>query len=87
MTQTPPHGIKFNVPMWDGRAREVALLWRLTKRGMFAECRLWTNPQGAEIRVEAAAEFIRSEAARDPRALVDTAATWKAQFQEKGWTS
>lgn len=29
--------VAFNVPRWDGRAREVALLWRLTKRGNYAE--------------------------------------------------
>jgi hypothetical protein len=52
----------------------------------FAECRLWTNPMGAEIRVEAGGEFVRSEAGRDPIALVEAAMTWKAQFQEKGWT-
>jgi hypothetical protein len=72
--------------MWDGQAREVALLWRLSKRAMFAECRLWTNPKRAEIRVEAGGEFVRSEAGADPLALVETAMTWKAQFQEKGWT-
>jgi hypothetical protein len=79
-------GPVFNVPMWDGKPREVALLLRLTKGGSYAECHLWTNPQGAEIRVEAGGEFVRSEAGRDPVALVATAMTWKAQFQEKGWT-
>ena len=76
----------FNVPRWDGQAREVELVWRLTKRGKYASCRLWTNPQGAEVRVEAAGEFVRSEAGRDPLALVETAMTWKAQFLEKGWS-
>lgn len=75
----------FNVPMWDGQAREIAHVWRLSKRASFAECRLWTHPMRAEIRVEAAGEFVRSEAGRDPIALVDLAMTWKAQFQEKGW--
>jgi hypothetical protein len=42
---------------------------------------------GGEIRVEAGGEFVRSEAGRDPLALIDLAATWKAQFQEKGWTA
>lgn len=76
-----------NVPMWDGRAREVALLWRLTKRKQYAECRLWTNPLGAEIRVEAGGEFVRSEAGRDPLVLIELATTWRAQFREKGWTT
>lgn len=76
-----------NVPMWDGRAREVALLWRLTKRAQYAECRLWTNPLGAEIRVEVAGEFVRSEAGRDPLVLIELATAWGAQFREKGWTA
>ena len=77
----------FNVPLWDGRAREVSLVWRLQKGNRYAECRLWTHPVGAEIRVEAAGEFLRSEAGADALTLVDTAVTWKAQFQEKGWTA
>lgn len=75
------------VPKWDGQAREVALVWRLTKGRKHAECRLWTNPIGAEIRVEAGGEFVRSEAGRDPLALIELAMTWSAQFQEKGWTA
>jgi len=77
----------FNVPKWDGRAREVVLVWRLTKGKKIAECRLWTNPQGAEVRVEAGGEFVRSEAGRDPITLVETATTWKRNFAEKGWTT
>jgi hypothetical protein len=75
----------FNVPTWDGQARDVALVWRLTKGTKFAECRLWTNPRGAEIRVEAAGEFVRSEAGRDTLALIEMAETWKRRFAEKGW--
>jgi hypothetical protein len=50
------------------------------------ECHLWTHPKRAEVCVEAAGEFIRSEAGADPLALVELAMIWKAQFQEKGWT-
>jgi hypothetical protein len=75
----------FNVPTWDGQARDVALVWRLTKGRKHAECRLWTNPLRAEIRVEVAGEFVRSEAGSDPIVLIELAMTWKAQFQEKGW--
>lgn len=80
-----PRDSTFNLPAWDGQARAVSLVWRLSKRGNYAKCRLWTNPLGAEIRVEAAGEFVRSEAGRDPLVLVETAMTWKVQFQEKGW--
>ena len=64
----------------------MSLVWCLTKGRKLAECRLWTNPQGAEVRVEAAGEFPRSEAGADPFALEERVLTWKAQFQEKGWS-
>jgi hypothetical protein len=75
----------FNVPRWDGQRRDVADVWRLTKAGRHAECRLVTHPIGAEIRLEADGEFMRSEAKADPLALVDIAMMWKRQFEEKGW--
>jgi hypothetical protein len=59
----------------------------LTKGEKRARCALWTHPIGAELRVEAAGEFVRSEAGRDVLALVELATTWKSQFQEKGWTA
>jgi hypothetical protein len=37
------------------------------------------------LRVQAGGEFVRSAAGRDPLALVEMAASWKGQFQEKGW--
>jgi hypothetical protein len=74
-----------NVPSWDGQARAVSFVWRLTKGARHAECRLWTHPVGAELRVDVGGELLRSEAGREPLALLDTAATWKAQFQKKGW--
>lgn len=58
---------------------------RLSRRGHYAECRLWTHPKRAAIRVEAAGEFARSEAGADAIALIEIATAWKAQFQEKGW--
>jgi hypothetical protein len=77
----------FNVPMWDGQQRDVALVWRLSKQGRHAECRLVTHPFGAEIRVEASGDFIRSQAGADPLALVELAMTWRRQFEEKGWNA
>jgi hypothetical protein len=46
---------------------------------------LWTHPLKAEIRVEAAGEFVRSQAGADVLALIEIAEIWKAQFHEKGW--
>ena len=74
----------FNVLKFDGKPREVALVWTLSKRGRHAECRLWTHPKGAEIRVEAAGEFVRSEAGGDALALIELSTEWKAQFEAKG---
>jgi hypothetical protein len=39
----------------------------------------------AEIRVEAAGEFVRSQAGADVLALIETATAWKTPFEEKGW--
>jgi hypothetical protein len=75
----------FHVPAWEaGPPRAVAFVWRLRKGTKYAECRLWTHPKRAEIRVESGGEFIRSEAGHDPLALVERAMEWKTQFQEKG---
>jgi hypothetical protein len=63
----------------------VAFVWRLTKGTKHATCELWTHPLKAELRVEAGGEFLRSQASRDPLALIEIAETWKVQFQSKGW--
>lgn len=76
-----------NVPRWDGQPRQAGRLWSLHKGTRAAECLLWTNPLGAEIRVEVGGEFLRSEAGADPLALIEKADGWKAQFIEKGWTA
>jgi hypothetical protein len=63
-----------NIPRWDGRAREVAEVWRLTKGSPVAVGALWTHPSGGE-------------AGRDGLALVNLALEWKAQFADKGWAA
>jgi hypothetical protein len=78
-------GGSFNVPEYYGEPKEAALVWVLTKGAKRARCTLWTHPIGAEVRVEAAGEFVRSQAGREVLALVELATTWKAQFQGKGW--
>jgi hypothetical protein len=82
-----PSGASFNVPEYDGQPREAALVWLLTKGTKRARCTLWTHPIGAELRVEAAGEFVRSQAGGDVLALIEIGETWKAQFQDKGWTA
>ena len=74
----------FNIPAWDRRAR-CRSSGDSRSRGGTRRAASGRNPLRAEIRVEAAGEFVRSEAGRDPLALIDVAMTWKAQFQEKGW--
>ncbi len=63
------------------------MVWRLRKGTKYVECRLWTHPIRAEVRVEAGGEFLRSEAGNDPLALVERAMEWRASFQQKGWTA
>jgi hypothetical protein len=80
-------GASFNVPEYYGEPKEAALVWVLTKGSKRAHCSLWTHPIGAELRVDAAGEFVRSQAGRDVLTLVDLAATWKTHFEGKGWRS
>jgi hypothetical protein len=75
-------GASFNVPEYYGDAKEAALVWVLTRGTKRARCSLWTHPLGAELRVEAAGEFVRSQADRDVLALVELAANWKLQFRD-----
>jgi hypothetical protein len=75
----------FNIPEFHGQQREVTLVWRLQKHSRYAECRLFTHPIGAEIRLEAGGEFVRSEANRDPMVLMDLASEWRSGFIQKGW--
>ena len=40
-----------NLPPWDGRPREMGLLWELHKGGRVAVCHLWTHayPSGPGV--------------------------------------
>jgi len=62
-------------------------VWTLRKGKHTATCTLWTHPIGAELRLEAGGEFVRSEAGRDGLKLIDLAMEWRQQFLEKGWTA
>lgn len=52
----------FNVPEYHGRPQPSHQIWHLRMGRLTAECRFWTHPLGAEIRVQVGAELIRSEA-------------------------
>jgi hypothetical protein len=80
-------GASFNFPKYHDRPKRIDDVWTLHKGKHTAECSSWTHPIGGEIRVEAAGEFVRSEAGRDGLVLIDLAMEWKAQFIEKGWTA
>ena len=80
-------GGSFNIPEYYQRPQHVSQVWQLRKGKRFATCELWTHPVGGEVRIEAAGEFVRSEAGRDGLALIDLAMEWRTQFLEKGWTA
>ena len=79
------HGASINVPPWNGEARHVTDVWRLTKGSRLAVCSLWTHPIGCEARVLVDGEMHRTEAGRNGLMVVELAIDWKARFQEKGW--
>jgi hypothetical protein len=76
-----------DLPQWDGYARHFGELWRLIKGSRVAVCALFTNPLGAEVRLDVDWEMVRTQAGRDGMALVDEAIHWKQQFIEKGWVA
>ena len=63
----------------------MSLVWRLTRDNTGAECRLWTHPVGAQIRVDVDGAFVRSAAGGDTLSLLELAAAWRTQFHERGW--
>jgi hypothetical protein len=75
-----------NVPAFDGTARHVADVWRLTEGDRTAVCSFWTHPIGGEIRLDVDGEMSRTEAGRDGNALLDVALDWREQFEGKGWS-
>ena len=82
MTERDP----FTFPEYYDRPKRIDGVWNLHKGKHTATCELWTHPIGGEIRLEAAGEFVRSEAGRDGLTLIDLANEWRGQFLEKGWT-
>jgi hypothetical protein len=80
-------GPSFNIAEYYQRPQRVTQVWQLRKGKRLATCELWTHPIGGEIRVEAAGDFVRSEAGRDGLKLIDLAMEWRQQFVEKGWSA
>jgi hypothetical protein len=78
-------GASFNIPEYYQRPKRIDGVWTLRKGTHTAECSLWTHPVGGEIRVEAAGDFVRSEAGRDGLTLIDLAMEWREAFIAKGW--
>ena len=78
-------GESINIPKFDGKPREVAEVWRLSKGNRSASCAIWTHPtRKGETRLTVDGELHRSEALHDGLALVDLALEWKQQFEAKG---
>jgi hypothetical protein len=50
-----------------------------------AECALWTNPLGWELRLVSGKELLQSAVCRSQDEVFDTTEKWKAAMMEKGW--
>jgi hypothetical protein len=70
-----------------GRAKDLGVVWELTKCGRIARCVLQGHPLGTEARVLVDAELISTKAFRDPKVLVDETWEWRKAFEGKGWTA
>lgn len=79
--------VSIRIPPWDGQAREVGEVWRLSKGARVATCALWTHPKGGEARVTVDGEWQRGEAGGDGLVLIDLALEWREQFLDKGWAA
>lgn len=77
--------MSIQIPEWDGKAKQVAEVWRLRKGKKEAVCTIWTHQMGGQARVTVGRELWRYEALVDADALVDLAMEWKWQFEEKSW--
>jgi hypothetical protein len=53
--------VSIRIPPWDGHAREVGEVWRLTKGARVVVCALWTDPNGGEARITVDGEWQRGD--------------------------
>ena len=78
--------MSMEIPAWDGVRREIAELWRLQNHAHVAVCSLWTNPEGAELRLTVDGKVQLSDVSHHLFALPIVALAWRERYHWiKGW--
>jgi hypothetical protein len=78
--------MSIEIPEWDGVRREVAELWRMQKNAHVAVCSVWTNPDGAELRLTVDGKVLLTEVSDHLFALPIVALAWRERYHwVKGW--
>lgn len=71
---------------WNtGRAKDLGVVWMLTKGAHTASCVLQGHPVGIEARVLIDGDLQRTEAFRESTAMINTTWEWRQAFEAKGW--
>jgi hypothetical protein len=78
--------MSFTIPEWDGARREIAELWRMHKGEQTAICSIWTNHEGAELRLTIDGQVALREVSHHHFALPIVALAWRERYGWiKGW--
>lgn len=79
---------RLHIAPWQdatGRAKDLGVVWTLRKGAHEALCVLQGHPLGVEARILVDGELLRTEAFREPKAMIDATAEWRAAYEAKGW--
>ena len=71
--------------VWNGHPVALGIAWTLGKRDHVAQCVLFSNQFGWELRLEVG-ELFRTQVCRSPEEILDTQEAWNASMLEKGWS-
>lgn len=65
---------------------KIQEMWALTQGDRVLHCTLTTNPLGWELRLSVGAAMSRTKVCKVEPDVFATAAAWRAEAEEKGWT-
>lgn len=65
---------------------KIGEMWALTQGDRTLHCTLTTNPLGWELRLTVGEAMSRTKVCKVEPDVFDTAAAWRAEAVEKGWT-